>query len=75
MSKITPIIKTTFNVVPNQGKDIYSPVQKLISTHKMFGKINRDTIELSTYNKEVTEKTLNCLTDLKAKFKMITEND
>ncbi len=75
MSKITPIIKTTFKVPPRQGKDIYSPIQKLITQHKMPGIINADTIEFSTYNPNVAEKTLNCLADLKAKFKMVTEND
>ena len=75
MNKITPIIKTTFKVPPRQGKDIYSPNQRLITDHKMPGKINRDTIEFSTYNREHAEKTLNILTDLKAKFNMITEND
>ena len=41
----------------------------------MPGIINADTIEFSTYNPNVAEKTLNCLADLKAKFKMVTEND
>ena len=75
MSKITPIIKTTFKVPPRQGKDICSPIQKLITQHKMPGIINADTIEFSTYNPNVAEKTLNLFTDLKAKFTMITEND
>ena len=75
MSKVTSIIKMTFKVPPRQGKDIYSPIQKLITEHKMPGKINGDTIEFSTYNKEHAEKTLNLFTDLKAKFTMITEND
>ena len=62
MSKVTPIIKTTFKVPPRQGKDIYSPIQQLISKHKMPGLINSDT-------------TLNRLIEIKAKFKMITQND
>lgn len=75
MSKVTPIIKTTFKVPPRQGKDIYSPIQQLISKHKMPGLINSDTIEFSTYSKNVAEKTLNRLIEIKAKFKMITQNE
>lgn len=75
MSKITPIIKTTFDIPTKQGKNIYTPIQKLTGKNKMEGTIGKDTITLSTYNRSHTEEMLDVLTNLKAKFKMITQSE
>lgn len=72
MIKITPITKTTFTLPTPQGKDIYSPIQKLIVKNKMPAIINGDKIELSTYNRNQAEEALNLFSELKAKFKMNT---
>lgn len=75
MPAIIPIIKTTFTIPTPQGKDVYSPLQKLISKNKMFGTVNKDSIELSTYNKKHAGDALNLLTELKSKFTITTKND
>lgn len=72
MIKVTPITKTTFILPTPQGKDIYSPIQKLIVKNKMPAVIHNDKIELSTYNREHAEEALDLLSKLKAKFKMNT---
>jgi len=73
MIKVTPLIQTKFTVPAGQGKDIYSPIQKMFTKYKLAGKVDKDTIELSTYKKESAEAVLNTLTDLKAKFTMTTK--
>ncbi len=73
MTKITPIINTKFTIPAKQGKDIYSPIQKLVSANKIAGIFTNDKLELSTYSKENSGKILDVLTGLQAKFKMITK--
>ncbi len=75
MIKPIPITKTTFTLATGQGKDIYSPIQKLIVKNKMPAVINRDKIEFSTYNQNQVQETLSLFDTLKAKFKMNSINE
>lgn len=70
MIKMTPLVQTKFIVPTGQRKNIYSPLQKLYSKYKLTGEVKKDTIELSTYNREhagIVQKTLE---DLQANFIM-----
>lgn len=73
MKSITPLIQTTFTIPSKQGKNIYSPIQKAIVKHKLAGTITSDKLELSTYNDKAVNNVLDILTDLKAKFVMVSK--
>lgn len=73
MKGITPLIQTTFSIPSKQGKDIYSPIQKAIVKNKLAGAITSDKIELSTYDNKAAENVLDVLTNLKAKFIMLSK--
>lgn len=73
MIKITPLTQTKFTVPARQGKDIYSPIQNMFTKYKLAGRVDKDTIEFSTYNKEHASIVQKNLDDLKVNYKMTTK--